>query len=326
MGGSAAPRAHTRRHTRGRTHVRAAARTRTTSCAPCVFSANHRRLSAPPATTNHPCAITVGVRNFTPDTGASFRKNTGVGCGLGEFPKRHTDHHTESNTPTPGGPRTRAIAPASRLREGNAPKDARTEHARVGGGGGGVGGGLVVAVGLDKDRVTGERTGERALTLARSPLSEVVPERAATSPVGAESTWAREVGSTVALTRTEDRRGRQGQGDWERPRRRAARARAAPHSSYPSVNVTRPKARGRSARALVVVGGGWAFRRSRARQGQCTWGAHRRARPHPHRPSLAPHRPGTMPHVTCGVGVDLIATVGVDCRVRCREAPIQHAK
>ena len=30
-------------------------------------------------------------------------------------------------------------------------------------------GGLVVAVGLDKDMVTGERTGERALTLARSP-------------------------------------------------------------------------------------------------------------------------------------------------------------
>ena len=278
----------------------------------------------PPQPTTHARSWS-GCATLRPIRGRLFAKTQELGVGSVSFRK---DTPTTTQRAPPRRPAARALAPSrpprDSVRETRPKTRGRSTRALVVVVGGG--GGLVVAVGLDKDRVTGERTGERALTLARSPSREVVPERAATSPVGAKSTWAREVGSTVALTRTEDRRGRQGQGDWERPRRRAARARAAPRSSYPSVNVTRPKARGRSARALVVVGGGWAFRRSRARQGQCTWGAHRRARPHPHRSSLAPHRPGTMPHVTCGVGVDLVATVGVDCRVRCREAPIQHAK
>ena len=111
-------------------------------------------------------------------------------CGLGEFPKRHTDQSTERAPPR--RPAARALAP-SRPPRGSVrvtrPKARRRSTRALVVVVLGVGG-LVVAVGLDKDRVTGERTGERALTLARSPPREVVPERAGTSPAGSHSTWA----------------------------------------------------------------------------------------------------------------------------------------
>ena len=73
------------------------------------------------------------------------------------------------------------------------------------------------------------------------------------------------------------------------PRRPAARALAPSRPPRDSVRETRPKTRGRSTRALVVVVGGWGWAgcRSRARQGEGDWGAHRRARAHPRALTLA---------------------------------------
>ena len=116
FGGPAAPRATMRRHTRGRTHVRAAARTRTTSCAACVFSAHHRRLSAPHITTNHPGAIGIGVSNCALGTRLSFRKNTGVGVGSVSFRKdtptrAQREHHPDARRPAHSRPRAHLAAP-----------------------------------------------------------------------------------------------------------------------------------------------------------------------------------------------------------------------
>ena len=110
FGGPAAPRATMRRHTRGRTHVRAAARTRTTSCAACVFSAHHRRLSAPHITTNHPGAIGIGVSHSARGTRLSFRKNTGVGVGSVSFRKDTPTRAQREHHPDARRPRTRAGA------------------------------------------------------------------------------------------------------------------------------------------------------------------------------------------------------------------------
>ena len=116
FGGPAVPRATMRRHTRGRTHVRAAARTRTTSCAPCVFSAHHRRLSAPHITTNHPGTIGIGVSNCAQGTRLSFRKNTGVGVGSVSFRKdtptrAQREHHPDARRPAHSRRRARTVHP-----------------------------------------------------------------------------------------------------------------------------------------------------------------------------------------------------------------------
>ena len=170
--------------------MRAAARKPTFSCAPCVFSAHHRRLSAPHITTNHPGATGIGVRNFGLGTRYSFRENTGVGVGVGEFRKNtptstEREHHPDARRRAHSRRRARTTHPyilTCRQTRGSSTRALVVVVLGVGG--------LVVAVGLDKDMVTGERTGERALTLARSPPREVVPERAGTSPAGSHSTWA----------------------------------------------------------------------------------------------------------------------------------------